>query len=98
MGLSLTNVDVVYAGVIQVLRSVSIEVPDGSMVVLLGSNGAGKTTTLKAISEPAQGRARRGDSRLDHLRRRATSATRMPRPSFGGASSRCWRAERSSSI
>jgi branched-chain amino acid transport system ATP-binding protein len=50
MGLSLTNVDVVYAGVIQVLRSVSIEVPDGSMVVLLGSNGAGKTTTLKAIS------------------------------------------------
>lgn len=50
MGLSLTNVDVVYAGVIQVLRSVSIDVPDGSMVVLLGSNGAGKTTTLKAIS------------------------------------------------
>ncbi|MDX3806672.1 ABC transporter ATP-binding protein [Bosea thiooxidans] len=50
MGLSLVNVDVVYAGVIQVLRSVSIEVPDGSLVVLLGSNGAGKTTTLKAIS------------------------------------------------
>ncbi|WP_439574754.1 ABC transporter ATP-binding protein [Phreatobacter sp.] len=50
MGLTLTNVDVVYAGVIQVLRSVSIEVPDGSLVVLLGSNGAGKTTTLKAIS------------------------------------------------
>lgn len=50
MGLTLTNVDVVYSGVIQVLRSVSIEVPDGSLVVLLGSNGAGKTTTLKAIS------------------------------------------------
>lgn len=50
MGLCLTNVDVVYAGVIQVLRSVSIDVPDGSMVVILGSNGAGKTTTLKAIS------------------------------------------------
>ncbi|MDN2583366.1 ABC transporter ATP-binding protein [Aquibium sp. ELW1220] len=50
MGLSLSNVDVVYGGVIQVLRSANLEVPDGQMVVLLGSNGAGKTTTLKAIS------------------------------------------------
>jgi branched-chain amino acid transport system ATP-binding protein len=50
MGLILSNVDVVYGGVIQVLRSANIEVPDGQMVVLLGSNGAGKTTTLKAIS------------------------------------------------
>ncbi|MDX5361367.1 MAG: ABC transporter ATP-binding protein [Alphaproteobacteria bacterium] len=50
MGLTLSNVDVVYGGVIQVLRSANLEVPDGAMVVLLGSNGAGKTTTLKAIS------------------------------------------------
>jgi branched-chain amino acid transport system ATP-binding protein len=50
MGLTLSNVDVVYGGVIQVLRSANLEVPDGKMVVLLGSNGAGKTTTLKAIS------------------------------------------------
>ena len=50
MRLVLSNVDVVYAGVIQVLRSASLTVPDGQMVVLLGSNGAGKTTTLKAIS------------------------------------------------
>lgn len=50
MGLSLNNVDVVYGGVIQVLRSANLEVPDGKMVVLLGSNGAGKTTTLRAIS------------------------------------------------
>jgi branched-chain amino acid transport system ATP-binding protein len=50
MGLTLTNVDVTYSGVIQVLRGVNIEVPDGKMVVLLGSNGAGKTTTLRAIS------------------------------------------------
>jgi branched-chain amino acid transport system ATP-binding protein len=49
MSLSLTNVDVVYAGVIQVLRSANLEVPDGKIVVLLGSNGAGKTTTLRAI-------------------------------------------------
>ena len=50
MGLALTNVDVTYGGVIQVLRSVNLEVPDGQVVVLLGSNGAGKTTTLRAIS------------------------------------------------
>jgi branched-chain amino acid transport system ATP-binding protein len=50
MGLTLTNVDVIYGGVIQVLRSVNLEVPDGKVVVLLGSNGAGKTTTLRAIS------------------------------------------------
>jgi len=50
MGLTLTNVDVVYGGVIQVLRSANLEVPDGKVVALLGSNGAGKTTTLKAIS------------------------------------------------
>ncbi len=48
--LSLSNVDVVYGGVIQVLRSANIEVGEGRMVVLLGANGAGKTTTLKAIS------------------------------------------------
>ena len=48
--LVLSNVDVVYAGVIQVLRSANLSVPNGQMVVLLGSNGAGKTTTLKAIS------------------------------------------------
>jgi branched-chain amino acid transport system ATP-binding protein len=50
MGLTLTNVDVIYGGVIQVLRSVNLEVPDGQVVVLLGSNGAGKTTTLRAVS------------------------------------------------
>ena len=50
MTLVLSNVDVVYGGVIHVLRSANLEVPDGKMVVLLGSNGAGKTTTLKAIS------------------------------------------------
>jgi branched-chain amino acid transport system ATP-binding protein len=50
MGLVLSNLDVVYGGVIQVLRSANLEVPDGKLVVLLGSNGAGKTTTLKAIS------------------------------------------------
>ena len=48
--LKLSNVEVKYAGVIMVLRGVSLEVPAGRIVSLLGSNGAGKTTTLKSIS------------------------------------------------
>jgi len=48
--LRLVNVEVKYNEVILVLRGVSIELPEGSIVCLLGANGAGKTTTLKAIS------------------------------------------------
>jgi branched-chain amino acid transport system ATP-binding protein len=48
--LKLNNVEVVYDRTILVLRGVSLEVPDGQIVALLGSNGAGKSTTLKTIS------------------------------------------------
>jgi branched-chain amino acid transport system ATP-binding protein len=48
--LALRNVDVVFDGVIQVLRSLSLEVQPGQIVALMGGNGAGKTTTLKAAS------------------------------------------------
>lgn len=48
--LCLRNVDVVFDDVIQVLRSLSLEVLPGQVVALLGGNGAGKTTTLKAAS------------------------------------------------
>ena len=48
--LSVRNVEVVYDEVILVLRGLSLEVPRGAVVALLGANGAGKSTTLKAIS------------------------------------------------
>lgn len=48
--LSLNNIEVIYNDVILVLKGMSLEVPKGKIVALLGSNGAGKSTTLKAIS------------------------------------------------
>lgn len=48
--LSVNNIEVKYHEVILVLKGVSIEVPRGGIVALLGANGAGKSTTLKAIS------------------------------------------------
>ena len=48
--LEVNNIEVVYNKTVQVLRGLSLAVPKGSVVALLGSNGAGKSTTLKAIS------------------------------------------------
>ncbi len=50
MILELNNIEVVYNKVVQVLRGLSLSVPGGQVVALLGSNGAGKSTTLKAVS------------------------------------------------
>jgi branched-chain amino acid transport system ATP-binding protein len=48
--LAVNNIEVLYDRVILVLKGVSLNVPRGGIVALLGANGAGKTTTLKAIS------------------------------------------------
>lgn len=74
--LELTNVEVVYGGAILVLSGVSMKIPNGGIVALLGANGAGKSTTLKAISgllRTEQGRITKGAILLDgksisHLR------------------------------
>src|SRR6476660_5051317 len=57
--LSVNNIEVVYDHVSLVLKGVSLDVPKGGIVALLGANGAGKTTTLKAISNLLH--AERGD-------------------------------------
>ena len=66
--LEVENVEVVYDHVILVLRGVSLTVPVGGIVALLGANGAGKSTTLKAISNllrAERGEVTRGAIRLD---------------------------------
>lgn len=73
--LRLNSIEVIYLNVIMVLKGVSLEVPDGGFVSLLGANGAGKTTTLKAISgllETEEGKVTDGsiefnDKRIDKM-------------------------------
>ena len=57
--LAVNNVEVIYNHVILVLKGVSLQVPQGGIVALLGANGAGKSTTLKSISNLLH--AERGD-------------------------------------
>ena len=82
--LSVNNIEVIYDHVILVLRGVSLRVPEGSIVALLGANGAGKSTTLKAISGLL--RTERGEVTRD-------PSTGGARPSSAGAPPRsCSRA------
>ncbi|NDD24354.1 MAG: ABC transporter ATP-binding protein [Betaproteobacteria bacterium] len=53
--LNVNGIEVIYNHVILVLKGVSLQVPEGSIVALLGGNGAGKTTTLRAVSNLLQG-------------------------------------------
>jgi branched-chain amino acid transport system ATP-binding protein len=63
--LNLNNVEVIYDGVILVLKGVSLEVREGGITTLLGANGAGKTTTLKAVSGVL--RTERGEVTKGHI-------------------------------
>ncbi len=65
--LTLNNIEVIYDHVSLAIKGISIEVPQGGMVALLGANGAGKSTTLKAISgllRAERGLVTRGEIRL----------------------------------
>ena len=69
--LALNNIEVVYDGVILVLRGVSLAAEAGRITALLGANGAGKTTTLKAISgllQTERGQVTKGNVELDGAR------------------------------
>lgn len=69
--LKLSNVEVTYISVILVLRGISLEVGDDTIVALLGANGAGKSTTLKAISGllgTEEGEVSRGSIEFDGRR------------------------------
>ena len=71
--LEVANLEVVYNDVVLVLRGLSIEVPEGQIVALLGANGAGKTTTIRAITglldmhegDITKGEIRWGGERID---------------------------------
>ena len=66
--LEINNIEVIYNRAVQVLHGLSLSVPRGSIVALLGSNGAGKSTTLKAVSNLLaleDGEMTRGGVRFD---------------------------------
>ncbi|HEX6632767.1 MAG TPA: ABC transporter ATP-binding protein [Usitatibacter sp.] len=73
--LDVNGIEVIYNHVILVLKGVSLRVPEGGVVALLGANGAGKTTTLKAVSnllaaergEVTKGSIRFAGERVDRL-------------------------------
>ena len=69
--LVVSNIEVIYMEVILVLKGVSLEVPDGAIISLLGANGGGKSTTLKAISgllKPEEGEVTDGSIEFNGVR------------------------------
>jgi branched-chain amino acid transport system ATP-binding protein len=74
--LAVNNIEVIYEHVILVLKGVSLRVPEGGIVALLGANGAGKSTTLKAISGLL--RTERGDVTKGGIEFQGTPIHRKP--------------------
>ncbi len=80
--LEVNNIEVVYSDVILVLRGLSLAVPRGKIVALLGANGAGKSTTLKAISgllKSEDGAITRGEIRFGGERLNGVEAHQIVR-------------------
>jgi branched-chain amino acid transport system ATP-binding protein len=80
--LAVNNIEVIYDHVILVLKGVSLAVPRGGFVALLGANGAGKTTTLKAISNllsAERGDVTKGSIEFDSLMAHALSPNELVR-------------------
>jgi branched-chain amino acid transport system ATP-binding protein len=80
--LSVRNIEVVYDEVILVLRGLSLDVPRGAVVALLGANGAGKSTTLKAISgllKTENGAVTRGEILFDNEQINGSDPVRVVR-------------------
>ena len=73
--LDVNNIEVIYDHVILVLKGVSLQVPEGGIVTLLGANGAGKSTTLKAISNLLG--AERGDVTKGSIKYRGERVDRL---------------------
>ncbi|SAI51057.1 branched-chain amino acid ABC transporter ATP-binding protein [Bordetella ansorpii] len=73
--LDVNGIEVIYNHVILVLKGVSLQVPEGRIVALLGANGAGKTTTLRAVSNLLK--AERGDVTKGHIRYRDERIERL---------------------
>ena len=80
IALEASNLEVVYHGVVQVLKGVTIRVKEGQIVALLGANGAGKTTTLRAMTgllDIHNGRLTKGEVKLQDKSIRGLSSTQL---------------------
>ncbi len=80
--LAVNNIEVIYDHVILVLKGVSLVVPEGGIVALLGANGAGKSTTLKAISNllrSERGEVTKGSIEFEGQRVEAQTANELVR-------------------